>query len=201
MRSRTPFPGITSSRGHSVTSAGKGREDFTPGIEVYGARYTRVFSCQSGSWEFPLGLGKASTATSRKVFSHWAAKAGVRVSLPKNGRWGGGRGRTASKSPGPLAGVSLAVRCCMDCSGGIQGPPVPHHPGPTPMEIWIPQRLASRMACPNRSIHSGLMNATGPRGTWVFTSNMMAPPIPADCIASRSAVKPSRVRFPSMKYQ
>lgn len=120
---------------------------------------------------------------------------------PKKGFLGAGRSSTASNEAGPFTTVSLATKCCIDCSAFTQGPPVPHQPGPDPNASSMPNRSASRTACTMSRRHSGLMNPIGPRGTPMSTSNRIAPPMPASRMASKSAVIPSAVRLPSMKYQ
>ena len=106
---------------------------------------------------------------------HTLCISGVSVPSPKNGVRGCGCGSGASKCVGPVTCVSLATRCCMDCSGLTHGPPVPHQPGPAPSAISSPSRSASWIACPTSSRHGALMNSTGPRGMPTLTSRMMAP--------------------------
>ena len=52
----------------------------------------------------------------------------------------------------------------MDCSGLIQGPPLPHQPGPMPSVTSIPSRSASRTAWTNASCHGSVIHLTGPLG-------------------------------------
>ena len=132
----------------------------------------------------PTIVGKASVAMSRS-----------KLSLVS------GLGKRSLNFTGPLMLVLVQTSCCMARSGVIHGPPLPLQPGSLFMLIWRPRRLASEMAWRNISYHSALPKRIGPGGMFWETSMSRAPPMPTRCTASRSAVIPSQVIFPSIQNQ
>ena len=58
--------------------------------------------------------------------------------------------------------VSVQTMRCMDSSGVIQGPPLPHQPASLFMFTSSPSRCASAQMCLKRSRHSGPAKAAGP---------------------------------------
>ena len=58
---------------------------------------------------------------------------GYRTSTFKSATYGGtGRGIATARFVGPITVNSAATRCCMDCSAGTQGPPLPVQPAVPP---------------------------------------------------------------------
>src|SRR5205085_7440088 len=89
----------------------------------------------------------------------------------------------------------------MDKSGVIHGPPLPHQPASLFMLTSNPRRWASPQTCLNKPSHAGLPNLIGPFGAPWSTSMMTTPPIPARCIASKSAVMPLLETLPASQNQ
>ena len=114
-------------------------------------------------------------------------------------RWRGcGRGSAASNRAGPRD-VGFAGDEVLHGLLGLDPRPAGAAPARSgPQGDLMSSRSASEMACLKSSCHGGLMKCTGPRGMPTSTSRKIAPPMPARCIASRSAVIPSRLRLPSM---
>ncbi|RYG48159.1 hypothetical protein EON79_05305 [bacterium] len=112
-----------------------------------------------------------------------------------------GWGRSRSTVDGPVTSFSVHTTFCIESSGVIHGPPLPHHPASSFMFTWRPRRAASFTAKANNRRHSGLANATGPVGVPWAVSMMSTPPIPVRFIASRSAVMPPSVMLPSSQNQ
>ena len=71
---------------------------------------------------------------------------------------------------GPCTAVSLQTTNCIDNSGVIQGPPLPHQPPSLFMFTVMPSRVASFTACWIISLHWGLKKRAAPFGTYWSTS-------------------------------
>ena len=91
----------------------------------------------------------------------------------------------------------------MLCSGLIHGPPLCDQPLPAVRLIFKPSRSASCTVWRMSSHHCGLRNFTGPLTPSPTPPPHIhnAPPKPTRCMASRSAVIPSLVIFPSSQNQ
>ena len=75
-----------------------------------------------------------------------------------------GSGSLASNRVGPSTSVWENTSICIESSGVIHGPLLPHQPGPLVMVISNPSRAASETAWANKACHVSLMNVASPRG-------------------------------------
>ena len=112
---------------------------------------------------FALGCGERQHGHVAVVFLPGALQLGRQRVLAEERLARLRAGKHGVERAGPSTVVSLATRCCMDCSGLTHGPPVPVQPGPALTVICRPSRSASRDACAKSVCHWGLMNFTGPR--------------------------------------